>query len=46
MRLRSLVIQVLARRIGNNHSPKDAAALLFVRHPHGNGIWLAARLHT
>jgi hypothetical protein len=35
MRLRSLVIQVLVRRIKTNHSPEDAAKLLFAEHPHG-----------
>ena len=37
MRLMSLVVQVLVRRIRNNHSPKDAAQILFARHPHGSG---------
>lgn|SRR5262249_29913502 len=37
MRLRSLVVQVFVRRIRNNHSPKDAAQILFARHPHGSG---------
>jgi hypothetical protein len=37
MRLRSLIVQVFVRRIRNNHSPKDAAKILFARHRHGNG---------
>ena len=37
MRLRSLIIQVFARRIANNHSKQEAAAILFARHPHGHG---------
>jgi hypothetical protein len=37
MRLTSLVVQVLVRRISNNHHPQDAAAILFVEHPYGNG---------
>jgi hypothetical protein len=37
MRLKSLVVQVFTRSITNNHSPKDAARLLFARHRHGYG---------
>jgi hypothetical protein len=37
MRLRSLVVQVFTRRISNNHSKPDAAAILFARHPYGHG---------
>jgi hypothetical protein len=37
MRLKSLVVQVFVRHIRNNHSPKDAAGILFVEHPHGDG---------
>jgi hypothetical protein len=45
MRLRSLVIQVLVRRIKNNNSPEDAAKLLFAEHPHGHGSgWLGEYL--
>ena len=37
MRLKSLVVQVFARSITNNHSPQDAAALLFADHRYGTG---------
>ena len=37
MRLKSLVVQVFVRRITNNHSPKDAAQILFASHPYGTG---------
>jgi hypothetical protein len=37
MRLRSLIVQVFARRITNNHSKPDAAAILFAEHPYGHG---------
>jgi hypothetical protein len=37
MRLKSLVVQVFTRSITNNHSPKDAAGILFARHRHGYG---------
>ena len=37
MKLESLVVQVFVRRITNNHSKKDAAQILFARHPHGSG---------
>jgi hypothetical protein len=36
MRLSSLVVQVLVRRIANNHSPEDAANILFMQH-YGRG---------
>jgi hypothetical protein len=36
-RLRSLVIQVLVRRVKNNNSPEDAAKILFAEHPYGHG---------
>jgi hypothetical protein len=36
-RLTSLVIQVFTREITNNHSPEDAAKILFAAHPHGYG---------
>jgi hypothetical protein len=35
--LKSLVIQVFARDITNDHSPKDAAKILFAHHRHGRG---------
>jgi hypothetical protein len=37
MRLRSVVVQVFTRRIANNHSRPDAAAILFALHPYGHG---------
>jgi hypothetical protein len=37
MRLASLVIQVFTRRIVNNHSAKEATAILFAPHPYGRG---------
>jgi hypothetical protein len=37
MRLKSLIIQVFARDISNNHSPKDAGRLLFTQHRYGTG---------
>jgi hypothetical protein len=37
MRLRSLVVQVFTRRIANNHSRPDAAAILLALHPYGHG---------
>jgi len=37
MRLKSLLIQILVRDITNNHSAKDAAAILFAEHPFGCG---------
>jgi hypothetical protein len=37
MRLKSLLVQVFARNITNNHSPADAAKLLFAPHRHGTG---------
>jgi hypothetical protein len=37
MRLKSLVVQVFVRSISNNHSPKEAAEILFAPHPHGSG---------
>lgn len=37
MRLKGLLIQVFVRDITNNHHPKDAAKMLFSKHPHGNG---------
>ena len=40
MRLKSLMIQVFARDISNNHSRHDAAELLFARHRHGTGSGL------
>ena len=36
-RLKSLVIQVFVRDVANNHSPKDAASILFTEHPYGTG---------
>jgi hypothetical protein len=45
MRLKSLVIQVLTRCITNNHSPEEAAKLLFAEHPHGHGSgWIVEYL--
>jgi hypothetical protein len=40
MRLKSLVIQVFARDINNNHSPEEATRILFAEHPHGYGSGL------
>jgi hypothetical protein len=40
MRLKSLIVQVLVRNISNNHSPRDAARLLFAPHRHGHGSGL------
>jgi hypothetical protein len=37
MRLKSLLVQVFARNITNNHSPKEAARILFADHHHGCG---------
>jgi hypothetical protein len=37
MRLKSLVIQVFTRCITNDHSPQDAAKLLFADDPFGTG---------
>jgi hypothetical protein len=37
MRLRSLVVQILTRRISNNHSPERAAELLYAQHRYGQG---------
>ena len=37
MRLKSLIIQVFTRNIRNNHSPEDAAKILFAKHPYGRG---------
>jgi hypothetical protein len=37
MRLRSLVVQVFTRHIVNNHSPEEAAEILFARHRYGHG---------
>ena len=42
MRLQSLVVQVFVRRISNNHSSKDAAAILFAKHPYGQGSRMLA----
>jgi hypothetical protein len=36
-RLKALTIQVLARSITNNNSPRDAAALLFAQQHYGTG---------
>jgi hypothetical protein len=36
-RLKSLVVQVLTRDIKTNHSPEDAAKILFAPHPFGHG---------
>jgi hypothetical protein len=35
MRLKSLVIQVFARSIKNNHSPEEGDAILLAKHPFG-----------
>jgi hypothetical protein len=41
MRFKSLVIQVFTRNITNNHSPADAAKILFMQHRNGAGSrWL------
>jgi hypothetical protein len=37
MRIKSLLVQVFVRDIANNHSPQDAASILFTEHPHGFG---------
>ena len=37
MRLKSLLVQVFTRNITNNHSPQEAARILFADHPHGIG---------
>ena len=37
MRLKSLIIQVFTRNITNDHSPTDAAKLLFADHRYGTG---------
>jgi hypothetical protein len=37
MKLESLVVQMFVRRIRNNHSPKDAARILFASHRYGSG---------
>jgi hypothetical protein len=37
MRLKSLLVQVFVRNITNNHSPKDAAHILFAQHDYGHG---------
>jgi hypothetical protein len=37
MRLKSLLVQVFARSITNNHSPKEAGRILFADHRHGYG---------
>jgi hypothetical protein len=37
MRLKSLLVQVFVRNITNNHSPQEAASILFAQHPHGTG---------
>jgi hypothetical protein len=36
-RLQSLVIQIFTRRISNNHSPAEAAKILYAQHHHGHG---------
>jgi hypothetical protein len=36
-RIKSLLVQVFVRDIANNHSPQDAADILFTEHPHGHG---------
>src|ERR1700758_4958965 len=40
MRLKSLMIQVFARDISNNHSGPDAKKILFAPHRHGTGSGL------
>src|SRR5262249_18161540 len=40
MRLKSLVVQVFVRSVTNNHSPKDAAHILFATHAYGRGSGL------
>jgi hypothetical protein len=37
MRIKSLLVQVFVRDIANNHTPQDAASILFAKHPHGTG---------
>jgi len=37
IRLKSLLVQFFVRSISNNHSPKDAAAILYGQHPYGHG---------
>jgi hypothetical protein len=37
MRLKALLVQVFARSIANNHSPEDAAELLFAPQQFGTG---------
>jgi hypothetical protein len=37
MRFKSLVLQVFARDIINNHSPENAARILFAEHRNGHG---------
>jgi hypothetical protein len=37
MRLKSLVVQIFVRNIHNNHSPKEAAKILFAQHAFGTG---------
>src|SRR5262245_61656583 len=37
MRLKSLVVQMFTRNITNNHTPADAAKLLFADHRYGTG---------
>jgi hypothetical protein len=37
MRLKGLLIQVFARDITIDHSPQDAAKILFAQHRYGNG---------
>jgi hypothetical protein len=36
-RLESLIVQVLVRHITNDHSPEEAAKILFADHPYGDG---------
>jgi hypothetical protein len=40
MRLKSLVVQAFVRDITIDHSPQDAARILFAGHPHGTGSGL------
>ena len=40
IRFQSLVVQVLMRRIANNHSAADAKKILFVQHRYGRGSGL------
>jgi hypothetical protein len=37
MRLRALLVQVFVRTVANNHSPENAAKILFVGQHHGTG---------